>query len=127
LAGDHLKSASDLGVPLIGVGLFYSEGYFTQQIDADGTQRDVYELSDPRRLPLRPVVGRDGAPLLVGVPMADHLAYARIWRADVGRVPLYLLDTNVAENRPEDRRITDRLYGGDNEHRLQQEIVLGIG
>src|SRR5690606_33438498 len=69
----------------------------------------------------------DGAPLLITVPMADHEAHARVWRADVGRVPLYLLDTNVPENRPEDRRITDRLYGGDNEHRLQQEIVLGIG
>ncbi|HEX6307545.1 MAG TPA: alpha-glucan family phosphorylase [Longimicrobiales bacterium] len=127
LAGDHLKSASDLGVPMVGVGLFYAEGYFTQQIDAEGNQRDGYASADPRRLPLRPELGDDGAPLLIGVPMGDHVAYARVWRADVGRVPLYLLDTNVPENRPEDRRITDRLYGGDNEHRLQQEIVLGIG
>ncbi|HEX6132717.1 MAG TPA: alpha-glucan family phosphorylase [Longimicrobiales bacterium] len=127
LAGDHLKSASDLGVPLVGVGLFYSEGYFTQQIDAEGNQRDAYMAADPRLLPLRPVLGEDGAPLLIDVPMSDRSAYARVWRADVGRVPLYLLDTNVPENRPEDRRITDRLYGGDNEHRLQQEIVLGIG
>jgi starch phosphorylase len=127
LAGDHLKSASDLGVPLVAVGLFYTEGYFTQQIDSDGNQLDVYMSADPRLLPLRPVLGRDGAPLLVEVPLDDHDARARVWRADVGRVPLYLLDTNVPENRPEDRRITDRLYGGDNEHRLQQEIVLGIG
>jgi starch phosphorylase len=127
LAGDHLKSASDLGVPLVGVGLFYSEGYFTQHIDAHGSQHDSYPVSDPRLLPLRPELGPDGAPLLVSFPFADHEAHARIWRADVGRVPLYLLDTNVPENRPEDRRITDRLYGGDNEHRLQQEIVLGIG
>jgi starch phosphorylase len=127
LAGDHLKSASDLGVPLVGVGLFYSEGYFTQHIDGQGNQRDTYVTADPRMLPLRPVLGRDGAPLLVTFPFADRQAHARIWRADVGRVPLYLLDTNVPENRPEDRRITDRLYGGDNEHRLQQEIVLGIG
>ena len=127
LAGDHLKSASDLGVPLVGVGLFYSEGYFTQHIDAQGNQRDTYLSADPRSLPLRPVLGTDGAPLLVSFPFGDHAAHARIWRADVGRVPLYLLDTNVPENRPEDRRITDRLYGGDNEHRLQQEIVLGIG
>jgi starch phosphorylase len=127
LAGDHLKSASDLGVPLIGVGLFYSEGYFTQHIDAQGNQRDSYSATDPRLLPLRPVLGADGAPLLVSFPFADHQAHARVWRADVGRVPLYLLDTNVPENRPEDRRTTDRLYGGDNEHRLHQEIVLGIG
>jgi glycogen phosphorylase len=127
LAGDHLKSASDLGVPLIGVGLFYQDGYFTQHIDEDGTQHDVYTALDPRLLPLRPLLGRDGAPLLVDFPFGDRQAYARIWRADVGRVRLYLLDANVPENRPEDRRITDRLYGGDNEHRLQQEIALGIG
>lgn len=127
LSGDHLKSASDLGVPLVGVGLFYTEGYFKQLIDADGGQSDVYVAADPRLLPLRPVLGRDGAPLLVSFPYADRAAHARIWRADVGRVPLYLLDSNVTENRPEDRRITDRLYGGDNEHRLQQEIALGIG
>jgi glycogen phosphorylase len=127
LAGDHLKSASDLGVPLVGVGLFYGLGYFTQHIDADGTQRDAYTAADPRLLPLRPVLCDDGAPLLVSVPLGTHAARARIWRADVGRVPLFLLDTNVPENRPEDRHITDRLYGGDNEHRLRQEIVLGIG
>lgn len=127
LAGDHLKSASDLGVPLVGVGLFYAEGYFTQQIDDQGNQHDVYTHADPRLLPLRPVLGEDGAPLLIDFPFGDRSAFARIWRAEVGRVPLLLLDTNVPENRPEDRRITDRLYGGDNEHRLQQEILLGIG
>jgi len=127
LSGDHLKSASDLGVPLVAIGLFYSEGYFIQQIDTDGTQRDAYVATDPGRLPLSPVVSADGAPLLISFPLADHDAHARIWRVDVGRVPLYLLDTNVPENTPEDRRITDRLYGGDNEHRLQQEIALGIG
>jgi glycogen phosphorylase len=127
LAGDHLKSASDLGVPLVAVGLFYREGYFTQQVDGDGEQRDMYSALDPRLLPLRAVLGADGAPLQVSFPFADRQAHARVWRADVGRVPLYLLDSNVPENRPEDRRITDRLYGGDNEHRLQQEIALGIG
>jgi glycogen phosphorylase len=127
LAGDHLKSASDLGVPLVAVGLFYSEGYFTQQVDGAGVQRDVYMSLDPRLLPLRSALGPDGAPLQVSFPFADRQVYARVWRADVGRVPLYLLDANVPENRPEDRRITDRLYGGDNEHRLQQEIALGIG
>jgi starch phosphorylase len=127
LAGDHLKSASDLGVPLVGVGLLYREGYFTQQVDAAGNQHDVYDTAEPRLLPLRPVLGQDGAPRLVTFPFLAGQAYARIWRADVGRVPLYLLDTNVPENVPEQRRITDRLYGGDTEHRLQQEIVLGIG
>jgi glycogen phosphorylase len=127
LAGDHLKSASDLGVPLVGVGLFYGLGYFTQQIDGEGNQRDAYVAADPRLLPLRPVPGADGAPLLVDFPLGAHAAHARVWRADVGRVPLFLLDSNVPENRPEDRQITDRLYGGDNEHRLRQEIVLGIG
>ncbi|MBR9991031.1 MAG: alpha-glucan family phosphorylase [Gemmatimonadetes bacterium] len=127
LSGDHLKSASDLGVPLVAVGLFYSEGYFLQHIDGQGNQRDSYASLDPRLLPIRPEPGQDGAPLLVSFPFGDHEAHARIWRVDVGRVPLYLLDTNVPENQPEDRRITDRLYGGDNEHRLQQEIVLGIG
>jgi starch phosphorylase len=127
LAGDHLKSASDLGVPLTAVGLFYSDGYFTQEIDAQGTQRDVYSQTDPRMLPLTPVLTQDGAPLLVSFPFLDRRAHARVWRTNVGRVALYLLDSNVPENRPEDRRITDRLYGGDNEHRLQQEIVLGIG
>ena len=127
LAGDHLKSASDLGVPLIAVGLFYHEGYFTQQIDGDGAQHAVYTTVDPRALPLHPVIGRDGAPLLVSFPFLDQQQHARVWRADVGRVPLFLLDTNLPENRPEARRITDRLYGGDEEHRLQQEIVLGIG
>jgi glycogen phosphorylase len=127
LAGDHLKSASDLAVPLVGVGLFYSQGYFTQQITAEGDQHDVYTTLDPRLLPLRPVLADGGAPLLVSFPFADREVHARIWRADVGRVPLYLLDSNVPENRPEDRRITDRLYGGDIEQRLRQEIALGIG
>jgi glycogen phosphorylase len=127
LAGDHLKSASDLGVPLYGVGLFYGMGYFTQQIDGDGQQRDVYVSADPQQLPLRPVLTEGGVPLLVEVPIRDHQAFARVWRTDVGRVPLLLLDTNVPENSPADRHITDRLYGGDNEHRLMQEIVLGIG
>jgi starch phosphorylase len=127
LAGDHLKSASDLGAPLVGVGLFYSEGYFTQRVDARGLQIPFYELSDPRSSPLNLERRPDGEPLLVEMPYLGHRLYAQIWRADVGRVPLYLLDTNIAANRAEDRRITDRLYGGDREHRLRQEMVLGIG
>jgi starch phosphorylase len=126
LAGDHLKSASDLGIPLVAVGLFYKEGYFTQRVDAHGRQIDMYLPADPLMLPLT-LETRFSERVLVRMPFLDHQLYAQIWRADVGRVPLYLLDTDIPENRPEDRRITDRLYGGDNEHRLRQEIVLGIG
>lgn len=127
LAGDQLKSASDLGVPLVGVGLFYSEGYFTQRLDTDGTQLAVYDAADPGSLPLTLEHRPDGEPLIVDFPLGNHRLHARVWRADIGRVPLYLLDTNVPANRAEDRGITDRLYGGDAEHRLKQEIVLGIG
>lgn len=126
LAGDHLKSSSDLGVPLVGVGLFYHDGYFTQRMDASGKQHDIYTPADARKLPLT-LETRFGTPLLVEFPYLDRQLYAQIWRADVGRVPLYLLDTDVTQNRAEDRHITDRLYGGNNEHRLRQEIVLGIG
>lgn len=127
LAGDHLKSASDLGVPLVGVGLMYREGYFTQRIDAVGVQHDVYERADFERLPITLELGADGQPLTVDLPFLDHRIHARIWRADVGRVPLYLLDTDLDSNSAEDRRVTDRLYGGDTEHRLRQEYLLGIG
>ncbi len=127
LAGDHLKSASDLGVPLVAVGLMYREGYFTQRVDAVGVQHDEYDRADFDRLPITLECNADGSPVLVELPFLDHRLYARIWRADVGRVALYLLDTDVDQNRAEDRRITDRLYGGDVEHRLQQEYVLGIG
>jgi starch phosphorylase len=126
LAGDHLKSASDLGVPLVAVGLFYKQGYFTQRLDREGNQVDLYGHADPWQLPLT-LETRFGEPVLVRLPYLGHQLVAQIWRADVGRVPLYLLDTDVAQNRAEDRRITDRLYGGDGEHRLRQEIVLGIG
>ncbi len=127
LAGDHLKSASDLGVPLVAVGLMYREGYFTQRVDAVGVQHDEYERSDFERLPVTCERRPDGEPLLVELPFLDRKLYAKVWRADVGRVCLYLLDTDIDANRAEDRRITDRLYGGDTEHRLRQELVLGIG
>jgi starch phosphorylase len=126
LAGDHLKAASDLGVPLVGVGLLYRYGYFRQTIDASGSQREDYTRVDPATLPLRPVILGDRL-LLVEVPMLARRVYARAWRADVGRVPLYLLDTDVPENRTEDRWITAHLYGGDQDTRIRQEIVLGIG
>jgi glycogen phosphorylase len=127
LAGDHLKSASDLGVPLVAVGLLYREGYFTQHVDAHGVQHDHYPLSDPQHLPITLETEENGTPLLVSMPYGDRDIFAQIWRAQVGRVPLFLLDTDIAANRAEDRMITNRLYGGDIEHRLRQEIVLGIG
>jgi glycogen phosphorylase len=127
LAGDHLKSAADLGVPLVGVGLLYRQGYFTQHVTSEGEQDEHYAEHEPAQLPV--VLQRDaaGEPIVVSFPMLDHEAYAQVWRYDVGSVPLYLLDTDIAQNRPEHRRITDRLYGGDNEQRLRQEIALGIG
>ena len=121
LAGDHLKASSDLGIPLVGVGLLYAEGYFHQLLDSDGWQRERNERIDPDALGLHPT-GVD-----VVVDVADVAVTARVWRADVGRIRLYLLDTNVASNPPEAIAITDRLYGGDEEHRLRQEIILGIG
>lgn len=127
LAGDHLKSASDLGVPLVAVTLMYREGYFNQRVDRDGRQREIYDPNDPRLLPLTLERDEQGQPVRVNVPILDRQAWAQVWRADVGRVKLFLLDTDIEENHPGDRRITDRLYGGDNEHRLRQEIVLGIG
>ena len=127
LAGDHLKSASDLGIPLVAVGLFYGEGYFNQRIDRTGWQYDSYLPTDPADVPISLERRADGSRVLVTMPFLDHRLVAQVWRADIGRIPLWLLDTNIPENIPEDRRITDRLYGGDSEHRIRQEIVLGIG
>jgi glycogen phosphorylase len=127
LAGDHLKSSSDLGVPLVAVTLMYREGYFIQRVDADGRQHESYDHADPRTLPVTLETNANGEPIVVSVPMGDRHARVQVWRADVGRVKLYLLDTDIEGNHAGDRRITDRLYGGDNEHRLRQEIVLGIG
>jgi starch phosphorylase len=127
LSGDHLKEASDLGLPLVAVGFLYTEGYFTQRILEDGWQEATYaKLSFPD-LPVFPVVDQDNDPLLVSVDMAGRTVHARLWRIQVGRVSLYLLDTDVEQNRPDDRRLTDRLYTSDLELRLAQEIVLGIG
>ncbi|MGH7505940.1 MAG: alpha-glucan family phosphorylase, partial [Longimicrobiales bacterium] len=127
LAGDHLKSASDLGVPLVAVGLLYRDGYFIQEVDATGRQQEIYRGLQPSYLPLRGEHDAQGRPLRVEVPLGERRVRARVWRAQVGSVPLYLLDTDVEENEREDQHITDRLYGGDVEHRLKQEIVLGIG
>ena len=127
LAGDHLKSASDLGVPLVGVGLLYQQGYFSQYLNAAGWQQESYEDNDFQNLPIALERRADGRPLTSEVNYDGHNITAQIWRAKVGRVSLYLLDTNIAQNRPEDRDITDQLYGGGTEMRLKQEIMLGIG
>jgi starch phosphorylase len=128
LAGDHLKSASDLGVPLIGVGLFYRAGYFSQAISADGWQLESYPLLDPDGLPLSVVRRPDGSavPVTLSLP-DDRTLHARIWQAQVGRITLLLLDTDIPENDDDLRQVTDRLYGGGGEHRLLQELLLGIG
>ncbi|MBO0873483.1 MAG: alpha-glucan family phosphorylase [Pseudonocardia sp.] len=128
LAGDHLKAASDLGVPLIGVGLLYRSGYFRQSLSLDGWQQEHYPALDPQGLPLRLLTRADGSPVLVTVSMpAGRTLFARVWRAVVGRVPLLLLDSDIEENEPDLRGITDRLYGGDQDHRIRQEILVGIG
>jgi glycogen phosphorylase len=129
LAGDHLKAASDLGVPLVAVGLLYREGYFRQQLNADGWQQERYPALDPHRMPLTLLSSADGLPLRVEVDLAGARCVAQVWRAIVGRIPLLLLDCDVEDNDPAERAVTDRLYGGagGSEHRLRQEIVLGIG
>jgi starch phosphorylase len=126
LAGDHLKAASDLGLDLVGVGLLYRHGYFRQFLDADGWQGERYPDLNPLNLPLARVEV-DGAAVTVQVMLGERQVDMQIWRAQVGRVPLLLLDTDLPTNAPEDRVVTDKLYGGDVEHRLRQEIVLGIG
>jgi starch phosphorylase len=127
LSGDHLKSASDLGLPLAGVGLMYREGYFRQYLTVDGWQQERYPENDFFNLPLIPEMTREGTPLLIGIAFPGREVRARVWRIQVGRVPLYLLDTNIPQNTPEDRTITARLYGGDTDMRIRQEMVLGIG
>ena len=127
LAGDHLKAASDLGVPIVGVGLFYRSGYFRQVLTPGGAQEEQFADLDPALLPLTPVLAADGAPLQIAIALPGAVLHARIWRVDVGRVPLLLLDADVPDNAPGERAVTDRLYGGDSEHRLRQEILLGMG
>ncbi len=128
LAGDHLKSASDLGVPIVGIGLFYDTGYFAQSLSADGWQQESYPQHDPDDLPLSLVREDDGPPARVTLDLpGGRTLHARIWRAQVGRVPLLLLDSDVEGNDDEGRELTRRLYGGGGEQRLQQEMLLGIG
>ena len=131
LAGDHLKSASDLGVPIVGVGLLYKSGYFKQALTRDGWQTETYPVSDPDGLPLtllRDSSDTGASPWQVSIPLpGGRVLNAHVWKADVGRVPLLLLDSDVPQNDEAARAITDRLYGGGGEHRLQQEMLLGIG
>jgi starch phosphorylase len=128
LAGDHLKAASDLGVPLIGVGLLYRHGYFRQSLSREGWQQEQYPVLDPNSLPVAPLCDAEGEPVRISLTLTGgRLLAARIWKAQVGRVPLLLLDSDVEANQPAERDVTDRLYGGGSEHRLLQEILLGIG
>lgn len=127
LSGDHVKSASDLGLPMVAVGLAYQEGYFQQQLTADGYQKEVYKKNDFTELPVTPVLEENGERLTISVPFPGRTVYIGAWKAQIGRVPLYLLDTDLPQNNATDRRITYTLYGGDKETRIQQEIVLGIG
>ncbi|HLV37744.1 MAG TPA: alpha-glucan family phosphorylase [Spirillospora sp.] len=128
LSGDHLKSASDLGVPLVGMGLLYQEGYFHQYLNADGYQQESYPINDYSNLPVTLQLDKNGQPIKISVPMPGRELYAVIWKVQVGRVPLFLLDTNIEDNvLLEDRNLTDRLYGGDRRTRIRQEILMGIG
>ena len=127
LAGDHLKSASDLGVPLVGVGLLYQQGYFRQYLNSAGWQQEGHVVNDFHNLPLELACGADGRPVMVELPYAGQTVRVQIWKATVGRVGLYLLDTNVETNESAGRALTDQLYGGDHERRIQQEMLLGIG
>lgn len=128
LSGDHLKSASDLNIPLVGVGLLYQEGYFQQYLNSDGWQQESYPINDFFNLPLRLVTNKDGSTLKINVPLPGRPLFAQVWRVQVGRIELYLLDSNIPDNpREEDRNLTDRLYGGDRRTRIRQEILMGIG
>ncbi|MGB8772784.1 MAG: alpha-glucan family phosphorylase, partial [Terriglobales bacterium] len=127
VAGDQLKAASDLGVPVVGVGLLYQRGYFRQVIDKDGAQQALYPYNDPGQLPITPVRQANGEWLRLEIALPGYSVWVRAWQVQVGRVKLYLLDTNDAENFPAHRGITSELYGGGPELRLVQELLLGIG
>jgi starch phosphorylase len=127
LSGDHCKSASDLGLPFIGVGFLYPQGYFTQHIPQDGWQQALYKKLSFSEVPATPAVGPDGKEVLARVQLPGRDVYAKVWKIQVGRIPLYLKDTDVPQNQPRDRELSARLYGGDRELRISQEFVLGIG
>ena len=127
LSGDHIKSASDLGIPLVGVGLFYGQGYFLQRLDEQGWQQEEYLETDIRQLPMQPAIGLDGQPVVVEIATRGSAIRAKVWRIKVGRCDLFLLDSNVPGNAPEDLHTTSRLYGGDSRTRIRQELLLGVG
>ncbi len=127
LAGDHIKSASDLDIPLVGVGLFYGQGYFLQRLDKTGWQREEYLQTDVNQLPMQPAIGHNGEPVVVEIQTRGGSIRAKVWRVKVGRCDLLLLDSNVAGNAPEDVELTSRLYGGDGRTRIRQELLLGVG
>jgi glycogen phosphorylase len=127
LAGDHIKSASDLAIPLVGVGLFYGQGYFRQRLDASGWQQEEYIQMDVSKLPLESAIGVNGEPVVIQIETRYGAIRAKVWRLKVGRCDLLLLDSNVEGNSPEDRDLTSRLYGGDRRLRIRQEVLLGIG
>jgi starch phosphorylase len=127
LAGDHCKEASDLGVPLIGIGFMYPQGYFHQHVSAEGWQEESYERLNWNDAPIEPALTPDGKPCVTAVPLGDRSVLLAVWRVRLGRAKIYLLDTDLEENAPWDRELSARLYGGDRETRIQQEIVLGIG
>jgi len=127
LSGDHVKSASDLGVPLVGVGLFYDQGYFKQHLDEHGYQFEEYIDTKVENLPLEPALATDGTPITVKIETRNGPLFAKVWLTYVGRVRLYLLDCDVEGNSPQDRQLTSRLYGGDERTRIRQELVLGVG
>jgi starch phosphorylase len=127
LAGDHIKSASDLGIPLIGIGLFYGQGYFRQRLDRNAWQQEEYLQTDVNQMPMEPAIGTSGLPVVIEIETRNDLIRAKVWRVKVGRCDLLLLDSNVEGNAPEDRELTSRLYGGDGRTRIRQELLLGVG
>ena len=127
LAGDHIKSASDLDIPLVGVGLFYGQGYFRQRLDRNGWQREEYLETDVNQLPMEVAIGKDGRPIVVEIETRSGRLHAKVWRVKVGRRDLLLLDSDVEGNDAEDRELTSRLYGGDIRIRIRQDLLLGVG
>ncbi len=127
LAGDHIKSASDLDIPLVGIGLFYGQGYFLQRLDRTGWQREEYVHTDVNQCPMQPAIGENGEPVVIEIQTRNGSIHAKVWRIKVGRCDLLLLDSNVEGNAPEDRQLTSRLYGGDSRTRIRQELLLGVG
>ncbi|MFP5504374.1 MAG: alpha-glucan family phosphorylase, partial [Candidatus Sericytochromatia bacterium] len=127
LSGDHCKSASNLDLPFVAVGLLYNQGYFRQQLRPDGMQEAQYDKLNFSELPIKPAVGPDGGEVVISVELPGRQVFAKVWRVSVGRIPVYLLDTDIDRNTPEDRRFSAQLYGGDHDMRISQEIILGIG